>query len=1191
MNGIAKAPAAAAAAADDQGRASNGGDIEIISVPSDSDSETARPSVKVKLEVKLEKKSGGNDEIIEISSTEEDEDEAAAAAAAATKPAGFARKSNAEDESWMNKKPPARRSTGGSSSTTSTAGRCVDGGARLDMESQSPPMSIVKVPAIEPKHAIVPPNYKWMAEEVEVGVKITTDGDAPQTKIRLRKATIQSAPTFVEDDWYVVVRYTVVPDEYAECVVPCSNCKRMVTEEVLAATEASAPRNKVEARETASQAGASLVTPSDASGGSPTNTLDPLNEERRLNELEATALVTDGSGSRQHNRTSAKPAARPRQLFDNDETDKNSSTDDKPAGRILAVDSNDFDDEVSDDDVDDEDIESTRNTQAPFVAGELVFVKPGDHPIVQANADAKDDDSIEVLSTAKGKRRIETGASVAVQRNINPQSQANWCKKGSKKRKHAICDESSAVIMSDKKEIERSKRSQPPPSSNSVDSESIDDHDQLGDSWIPCEPDPPVPSFFKEYLAGLGGENKVGHNVTHALLSVFRYNYAPPLANIPLEALPPIIDKARPKFGLQAIAEDLIDMLQTPSATPVKKCWARDCEVTNRVKNPSDYQKTCFRCLMIGHEQITLKDEFLLRDWEVNVLPTDPVYIADACMSLASIPDFLFASADTDFNSMLDALAYASQTFGDVPVIVRTKSEAENDLIEMERGQRLCSMNLQQKVSFVHGAQPFTLWVNDDILRGRLLSRMREPLYDIETWGPHTLNTVPHHIAQLIVVYMNSACELSTIRPWPAALTTRIEKEFDEDNPKDFIEDRNAKVDDSDALSDASLSRESLGASSVASDILKNGNAYSACMARSQLWRQVDFWTDEVLEPWNDACKLGQPFNDDALAATSKAIRDKALYNPLNHVWTPCIGMKVRKMFDGEYFMGKVTGVRFLDANEDGKKVQAWQVTHEDGDQEEMEYHELLKFRQNRDRIVSPLLGQSFRALELCCGRGVITDYFHQRLFKVMSVDIDPYSNATHKMDLCSLTIHDIRESLGGIPHFVWASPDCVTNTRVSGGKHRKVGGHMEKTQLAHEHNFHVLKVLELLLAIRKYNQKAIFVIENPVGVMDHTPLMKLMKRSLGLLTVRVNYCAFGRDENKPTHLWTNNKGLALRLATYTCENICLRDHQHRHIRRAKGEKTEKGRSQLDYGVIPEPLACVVSRYVDAYLESKGRDL
>lgn len=53
-------------------------------------------------------------------------------------------------------------------------------------------------------------------------------------------------------------------------------------------------------------------------------------------------------------------------------------------------------------------------------------------------------------------------------------------------------------------------------------------------------------------------------------------------------------------------------------------------------------------------------------------------------------------------------------------------------------------------------------------------------------------------------------------------------------------------------------------------------------------------------------------------------------------------------------------------------------------------------------------------------------------------------------------------------------------------------------------------------------NPHLIVVIENPAALMVKMPLMDELTESLGLHCTKVDYCAFGRHDKKPTHLWTN---------------------------------------------------------------------
>jgi hypothetical protein len=113
-------------------------------------------------------------------------------------------------------------------------------------------------------------------------------------------------------------------------------------------------------------------------------------------------------------------------------------------------------------------------------------------------------------------------------------------------------------------------------------------------------------------------------------------------------------------------------------------------------------------------------------------------------------------------------------------------------------------------------------------------------------------------------------------------------------------------------------------------------------------------------------------------------------------------------------------------------------------------------------------------------------------------------------------------------------------------------------------------------------NPHLIIVIENPVAYLDKVPIMTMMKEDLGLVTASVNYCAFGRDEPKSTHLWTNDDELCRRLSKYTCQNCCpISGRKHKG-----GVQKRKGMCHdLCHEVIPEPLALFVARYAAARLE------
>jgi len=75
---------------------------------------------------------------------------------------------------------------------------------------------------------------------------------------------------------------------------------------------------------------------------------------------------------------------------------------------------------------------------------------------------------------------------------------------------------------------------------------------------------------------------------------------------------------------------------------------------------------------------------------------------------------------------------------------------------------------------------------------------------------------------------------------------------------------------------------------------------------------------------------------------------------------------------------------------------------------------------------------------------------------------------------------------------------------------------------------------------------------------------------------VIVDYCAFGRSEQKPTIIWTNDFGLRDTLVQFRCAERCSVGGKGNH------ESVQGNGHVNDYGVIPQPLAEEVASYVDA---------
>ena len=258
-----------------------------------------------------------------------------------------------------------------------------------------------------------------------------------------------------------------------------------------------------------------------------------------------------------------------------------------------------------------------------------------------------------------------------------------------------------------------------------------------------------------------------------------------------------------------------------------------------------------------------------------------------------------------------------------------------------------------------------------------------------------------------------------------------------------------------------------------------------------------------------------------------------------NKKFYPEIGMGVRVPMGGSSYHGKVTaGPEYKTPEGSKREVKMWEVTFDDGDIEDYSWDELLRYRASRPIIKrEDCLGRVLYALELFCGEGIVTQKFCERKFNVISIDIDPPSGASMVLDIRKVKYEDI----GFVPDFIWASPPCTTFTHLAGGHHRNIAeGEYEKTQTAHDHNILFAQMVCLMKWVKSKNPNLIVVIENPAAQMQKVPMMIEFMKTFGLYKAKVDYCAFGQLDKKPTNLWTNYYGLYNRLSHFRCsENTC----------------------------------------------------
>lgn len=198
------------------------------------------------------------------------------------------------------------------------------------------------------------------------------------------------------------------------------------------------------------------------------------------------------------------------------------------------------------------------------------------------------------------------------------------------------------------------------------------------------------------------------------------------------------------------------------------------------------------------------------------------------------------------------------------------------------------------------------------------------------------------------------------------------------------------------------------------------------------------------------------------------------------------IGMTVKKPFHGKLFEGVVLYEVQELVIKHGEYVKVWKVVYEDGDQEELEFDELLRHRWP-PLEVSQCRGRAMQALELFCGSGVVSQEFRFRTWKVISLDIDERSNATLVADIMNIE----PQELAFVPDFIWASLPCHTYSKAAGNTHRNAKrGEFEKSPESRRNNFLFCRMVKFMNWAKKLHPHLIVVIENPVGQLAFMPLM-----------------------------------------------------------------------------------------------------
>jgi hypothetical protein len=200
------------------------------------------------------------------------------------------------------------------------------------------------------------------------------------------------------------------------------------------------------------------------------------------------------------------------------------------------------------------------------------------------------------------------------------------------------------------------------------------------------------------------------------------------------------------------------------------------------------------------------------------------------------------------------------------------------------------------------------------------------------------------------------------------------------------------------------------------------------------------------------------------------------------------IGMLIQKPFNGKLYEGIVICEVHDKVIKSGKLVKVWQVAYEDGDFEELDYDEVLRYRIcTPDPALSNIRGRALQALELFCGSAVVSQEFCQRHWNVIALVADICSNATLVQDIVQTEPSDLEF----VPDVIWASPPCHTYSCAAGSYHRSAKkGQLESSKEARDNNFLFCAMVKIMKWAKKKHPHLVVVIENPVGQLAHMPLM-----------------------------------------------------------------------------------------------------
>lgn len=202
------------------------------------------------------------------------------------------------------------------------------------------------------------------------------------------------------------------------------------------------------------------------------------------------------------------------------------------------------------------------------------------------------------------------------------------------------------------------------------------------------------------------------------------------------------------------------------------------------------------------------------------------------------------------------------------------------------------------------------------------------------------------------------------------------------------------------------------------------------------------------------------------------------------------------------------------------------------------------------------------RVLEIFCGTKSIGKVAEKMGHSVVSIDIEKKFEPTIVADVLKW---DYKQFRPGYFDFIWASPPCTEFSKAKTNGVRDIKS--------------ATKLVRRTLRIIEYFKPKYFVIENPVGLLRHQPVMKNYMH----LMKTVSYCRYGFLYKKDTDLWTNILFKPKKCVKGShCQSMKEVGHHTQSVQQGatycNGERIKSTHKLIDRYSIPKGLVCDIFR-------------